>query len=163
MQVRQPASGSDYPRRVAALSLRRAEPRDAPAVMAWLDSDPESRAGTAEGWSEPFARSPIPVFVAERDDGAAGAIWLEPEDAGDTADVHIIVAPHERRGGIGLYLLRTVLTHADLAGVSELRLDVRVDNPAAHALVRSAGGELIAEGDPADPESHHGFVLRRTS
>jgi ribosomal-protein-alanine N-acetyltransferase len=69
--------------------------------------------------------------------GFAVTRWLRQEA---TADVEgLFVQLEHRRRGIGNRLLEACMAWAGVAGASEIRLEVRASNTAAHALYRRHG------------------------
>jgi ribosomal-protein-alanine acetyltransferase len=69
-----------------------------------------------------------------------GYAGLRAPRGGRDADVQTIAIAADARGrGQGRVLLRTLLTEAAERGIRQVFLEVRADNPVAHALYESEG------------------------
>lgn len=92
------------------------------------------------------------VFAALPDD-ADRSFWREGDevlgsalvsyDGPDAALMNMIVSSRARGRGVGRRFLAAILARAALRGASRMWLQVFVENPAALALYRSAGFELV--------------------
>ena len=110
-----------------SLRIRRAEARDAPALVELA----RAVGAEAEGW-----------LVAENERGVVGRLSIvrDSHPACDhVADLGLMVARSERRRGVGRALLRAAELWAREAGVRKLELHVFPHNEAALGLYESAG------------------------
>jgi ribosomal-protein-alanine acetyltransferase len=126
--------------------LRVAGPDDLGAIMAI-----ETSTFTTDAWSresmQSELRNPNSYYVAavplegpERIDGYAGMLGL-----GNEGDIQTIAVVETARGkGLGRMLMQALISHARQGGARELFLEVRADNPVAHALYDSLGFADIA-------------------
>lgn len=132
---------------MTAWELRRATLDDLPALMAI-----EEEVYPSDPWSTANMRAELrgqhgyyvvahPVGEPHVIDGYAGL--LAPRGGGQADVQTVTVAAHARRRGLGRTLLSTLLNEARRRGISEVFLEVRVDNPNAQALYASFGFEAI--------------------
>lgn len=77
------------------------------------------------------------LLIGERAGVAVGTVRLDR--AGDSAEIHITVAPESRRRGVGLALLRAATAFAADLGLVGLTAVIRPDNPASQVIFRRAG------------------------
>jgi ribosomal protein S18 acetylase RimI-like enzyme len=137
------------------LRLRDAVPSDLPVLVA-LDSvaagDPQ-RARQIAGWLASAA-----VYVAERDDVAAGYLVIHHHFFGEAFIEMLMVAHAQRRRGIGAALLR----HASaLQGQRKLFASTNASNAGMQRLLAASGfiGSGIVHGlDEGDPELIYRFA-----
>lgn len=128
--------------------LRRATPDDLDAIMAI-----ETTVFTDDAWSPESMRSELadrhgyylvafPVSDPTRVEAYAGlrSPLREPQ-----ADIQTIaVAETARRRGLGRVLMLRMIEEARDRGAKQVFLEVRADNPGAHALYLALGFEQIA-------------------
>jgi len=142
---------------VGALVVRRAEPGDAPELVAlasavggepggWLISDSTWRSVADERrYIRAIRRHPdAAVLVAELPDGIVGRLSLarDPHPASrHVADLGLMVAESHRRMGVGRSLLCAAEAWAREAGVEKLELHVFPHNEAAMRLYEATGYE----------------------
>jgi [ribosomal protein S18]-alanine N-acetyltransferase len=128
--------------------LRRANESDLDAVMAIetpvFGSDAWPRSAMA---SE--LRSALTYYLVAHKVGAPDVIegyagLLAPVNSGQGDIQTIAVAESARRTGLGKILMLTLLAEARDRGATEVFLEVRADNPGAHALYVELGFEQIA-------------------
>ena len=120
--------------------MRDAIPGDMQAMMEIARNSP-----TAAHWSEPdYRRIFAPggmrreALIAEQAARVAGFIVIAA--ATDEWEIeNVVVAPEWRRQGVGLELLRALLSRAVQQHASAIVLEVRGTNLAARALYESAG------------------------
>lgn len=140
--------------------VRRAEPRDAPALVAlarevgaepegWLIADGEWRSVGEERRHLRAVRTSahVGVFVAETEDGIVGRLTVarEPHPAcSHVADLGLMVSRGERGRGIGSALLAAAEGWARTVGVRKIELHVFPHNEAAIALYERVG--YVREG-----------------
>lgn len=138
-----------------SLRIRRAEARDAPALVelaravgaeaeGWLVAEGDWRSvGEERRYLRAVRRSPhVAVIVAENERGVVGRLSIvrDSHPACDhVADLGLMVARSERRRGVGRALLRAAELWAREAGVRKLELHVFPHNEAALGLYESAG------------------------
>ena len=138
-------------------AIRRAEPRDAPALVALaaaVGSEPEGWLITTNDWRSTveerrylrsIRRYPhAAVFVVETPSGIVGrlSIGRDPHPASaHVADIGLMVAKNHRRRGIGWALLEEAVLWARAAGVHKLELHVFPHNDAAIAMYERFGFE----------------------
>jgi ribosomal protein S18 acetylase RimI-like enzyme len=121
--------------RPADLTIRPWQARDRDAVSHLLKLLSEDAEVTA---------SDAPVYVAERDGLVVGTVTLcvYTTLTGPKAYLdHLVVAPEERRLGIGRALVEHAIERARDAGASRVDLTANATKQAAHALYRSLGFE----------------------
>jgi ribosomal-protein-alanine acetyltransferase len=123
-----------------AITLRRARPADAPAIGRL-----ETAAFTGDRLSPRSIRHALTqgrsaCVIAEAEGVAAGYALVLLRRGSARARLYSLAVDPKRRGlGIGRALLLAAGRAAAAAGAARLGLEVRVDNPAAIALYRSAG------------------------
>jgi ribosomal-protein-alanine N-acetyltransferase len=128
--------------------LRRANESDLDAVMAIetpvFGSDAWPRSAMASELRSAHTYYLVAHRVGEPDaiEGYAGL--LAPSGSGQGDIQTIAVAESARRTGLGRILMLTLQSQARDRGAAEVFLEVRADNPAAHALYISLGFEQIA-------------------
>ena len=140
--------------------IRRAEPGDAPALVALG----EAVGGEPEGWLISSSRwrsvaderrylkavrryEHAAVFVAECDDGIVGRLSIGRDThpaSSHVADLGLMVAKSHRRRGIGRALLDAAVEWARAAGVRKLELHVFPHNEGAIKLYERFG--FVQEG-----------------
>ena len=140
----------------AAITVRRAEPADAAALVAlasavsaepegWMIWDEWRGVGDERRYLRAARRHPdAAVFVAELDGVLAGRLSLAREDhpaSRHVADLGLMVDARFRRRGIGRALLEAAVSWGRANGVSKLELHVFPWNTAAIALYESFGFE----------------------
>lgn len=96
----------------------------------------------SDPWSERDFReciaSGVAFLVAAAPDGVAG--YVVAHHAADEGEIlNLAVAPAHHRRGIGRDLVRHVLAALAERGVSQIFLEVRASNTAAHALYAAVG------------------------
>lgn len=127
--------------------LRRADESDLDAIMRL-----ETGIFASDAWSRGSVRSELTgihthYLVAHRRndssviDGYAGL--MAPRGAQDADIQTIAVAAEARRNGIGRALVEELMAEAVRRGALSVFLEVRADNPGAHALYRLLGFEEI--------------------
>jgi RimJ/RimL family protein N-acetyltransferase len=150
------ALGSDGPE-PASFRTRRAEPRDAAALVALariISSEPERWLVTAGDWRTVgeerrhlrAARhsSDVLVLLAEAGPEVIGRLTIvrDPSPAcGHVADVGLMVARGHRRRGVGRALLLAAERWARQVGIRKIELHVFPHNVGALALYASVGYE----------------------
>ncbi|WP_017885285.1 MULTISPECIES: ribosomal protein S18-alanine N-acetyltransferase [Leucobacter] len=139
-----PASSPPTPPPPAVeLSLRGATAADLDAIWAI-----ESAVFGSDAWSREMMREELAadhrhyVVLVDGDDAVRGYAGLLM--VGAEGDVQTIaVAPEARGGGHGRRLMEALLDEAERAGVREVFLEVRADNPVAQGLYRSLAFEQL--------------------
>ena len=102
-----------------------------------------------EGRTTLLARTHVPV----------GAIALQT--VGDVADLHrLVVAPRQRRRGIGAALAVAGLEAVRYAGARSVLLEVAFDNDPAIALYQRLGCEQLAARDDYYGPGRHALILK---
>jgi len=102
-----------------------------------------------EGRTTLLARTHIPV----------GVIALQT--VGDVADLHrLVVAPKQRRQGIGAALVVAGLEAVRYAGARSVLLEVAFDNDPAIALYQRLGFEQLAARDDYYGPGRHALILK---
>jgi ribosomal-protein-alanine N-acetyltransferase len=146
------------------VKLRRAAADDAEALAA-----SHARAFDA-GWSAPDIANLMSAmggfaFLAEDDSGPAGFI-LGRAIGGEAEILTLVVAPAQRRSGLGHALVEALMAEARERGAGSVYLEVAADNEAAQALYRKVGFEqagfrraYYARGGSRPVDA---LVLRRT-
>lgn len=134
-----------------------ANPADASAVVAILDSYAFDDAGGSEGLSPEVRERLIPAlrqlsttlvllaFVDNTPVGTAVCFFgLSTFRAKPLLNIHdLAVLPEHRGRGVGRALLHAVEEHARSKGCCKLTLEVQEDNPRARALYDSFGFEDV--------------------
>jgi ribosomal protein S18 acetylase RimI-like enzyme len=135
----EPTEGPRDPR----LSIRIAERRDLPAIMALMSSGfGFAPPDTAERMTAEGVRS----FVVEREGRVIGTLRAQLE--GDTAGVYgFAVDPHWRGQGIGSDALRRTCRELRERGARTVGLEVEVENDRALHLYTSLGFEPVITED----------------
>lgn len=126
--------------RRVCLALRPFEPADLEVLAAWLEAEGLGVpvATSHKLWGDRLLSDPLIVcHIAMVDADVAGFFRLDigPDRS---AEVSVMVAPSQRRRGIGRQLLDAGLTEAAHRGVRTLIAAVRDDNHAALTLFREA-------------------------
>lgn len=102
-----------------------------------------------DGRTTLLARTHVPV----------GAIALQT--VGDVADLHrLVVAPRQRRQGIGAALVVAGLEAVRHAGARSVLLEVAFDNDSAIALYQRLGFEQLAARDNYYGPGRHALILK---
>jgi ribosomal-protein-alanine N-acetyltransferase len=110
----------------------------------------ESSVFASDAWSRDTMRAELAsghtyYLAAERDGALEGYAGLNAPRGSSQADIQTIaVVPEARRGGLGRSLMTALIAEAGSRGARQLFLEVRADNPGAHALYVSLGFEEIA-------------------
>lgn len=136
----------------ASARLRSATTADADLLLAWRN-DPETRAAS-------FSTEEIPreahlrwlagkledercaLLIIEVAGAPVGQVRLEKE--GDSAEVHIALAPAARGRSIGRQALRSAVAEApSLLGVSRITANVKADNEASLRAFEAAGFRAV--------------------
>jgi ribosomal-protein-alanine acetyltransferase len=122
------------------MTLRTAVAADLDAIMAL-----ERASFRTDAWSEAMMAaevvSPHGRYVVDDEAGRLVAYGgVRAVQGADDADIQTIAVATQARGrGRGRALLRELLLTARARGAQEVFLDVRADNPTAHALYASEG------------------------
>lgn len=122
------------------MTLRTATPGDLAAIMRL-----ERASFPTDAWSEAMMReelsSPHGWYVVDDEGGRiVGYAGLRAVKNATDADIQTIALAEEVRGrGRGRTLLRALLDEASRRRVAHVFLEVRADNPVAHALYASEG------------------------
>ncbi|WP_345801585.1 ribosomal protein S18-alanine N-acetyltransferase [Microbacterium sp. AZCO] len=122
------------------MTLRRATPDDLGAIMTL-----ERASFPTDAWSDAMMREELAsrhgyYVVLEEAGRLLGYGGLRAPKGSRDADVQTIAIAEAARGrGRGRALLEALLTEASARGVQEVFLEVRADNPVAHALYVSEG------------------------
>jgi ribosomal protein S18 acetylase RimI-like enzyme len=153
----------------ASVTVRRAEPKDAPLVAAMVREIAEHEGQSEDvhvddrDWSELLARPDVTVLLAEDGGHVAGYVsavrQLHLWDGGDVLALDdLFVRPGHRDAGIGRRLMQEL---ADVASREQLhiRWGVEPDNADAQRFYRRLGatlrpegrGDLATRGDQREP------------
>lgn len=142
--------------------MRAATIADLDAIMAL-----ERASFPTDAWSETLMRAELVsphgrYFALEEDGSLVGYAGLRAPAGSKDADVQTIAVAAEARGrGHGRTLLRTLLTEAAARRAAEVFLEVRADNPAAHALYVSEGfTEIGRRSRYYQPDDVDAIVMR---
>ena len=141
-------------------TLRIAEPRDLPGIVAIYNSTVSSRMVTADtepvsvasrqAWFDAHEPQRRPLWVCE-DADAQMAGWMSFSDFygrpayGATAEVSIYLDAQRRGQGLGRYLLQQAIDHAPQVGVNTLLGFIFGHNAPSLALFRKYGFETWAD------------------
>lgn len=144
--------------------LRRADESDLDRIMAL-----ERTTFPDDAWSEAIMRSelvdPHGHYLVVVDGVSAellGYAGLRSPRGGEQADIQTVaVAEAARRRGIGRRLIVAQLAEARARGAREVFLEVRADNPAAHALYEGLGFADLARRARYYPGGVDAIVMRR--
>ncbi|WP_243694904.1 ribosomal protein S18-alanine N-acetyltransferase [Labedella populi] len=123
------------------VSLRPATSADLDAILALEEETFLSDAWSREQMEAELA-SAHTSYVAVTDDveGVVGYGGVLAPSGSEDADIQTIaVAPSFRRAGLGRAVMAELIGAARLAGARRVFLEVREDNPAAHALYADLG------------------------
>lgn len=128
------------PRTHSPATIRRATPADVAALLALeeatFDSDRISRAQ----WRRHIANSSASVLVSGRPGHVDAAVVVFYRRNARSARLYsLAVGAHARGTGIGGALLAAAEADARARGCESMRLEVRIDNPAAIALYERRG------------------------
>ncbi len=136
-------TGDERDARVASVRLRRAVRADLPLLVALEASFPGDRLRSAE--LAGFVRAAdVDVWVAEVDgEVVADAIVVFGRGFRAARLASLVVDPRYRCRGIAARLMRHLEAEAVQRGCLAMRLEVRVDNPAARRLYDALGYELV--------------------
>lgn len=128
--------------------LRRALPEDMERILVLEREAPETSQWSEAVWQGIFAQETTgprrAVFVAEScevtESSESVVGFVVGSCVGDVAELEsVVVAPAERRQGMGRALCAQALTWAREQGAEVIELEVRAGNAAAQALYRSLG------------------------
>ena len=129
---------------------------------------PELRALMNQGLS-PFdvetelARSYARLWVVRRSAAGPLAGFLLAWEVADEAHlIDVIVAPSERRQGLGRALVETLLGHARARSLRVVLLEVRRSNLAAQSLYTRLGFEEVGERTAYYADGEDALLLRLT-
>ena len=124
----------------AAVTVRRMQPRDVDALMPYEREMFGTEAWTRNGYLSELADGRHRYYVTAEGAGDTMLGWAGVMIIGRTAEILTVgVVPSARRGGIARTLIATLLDEAGRRGVTEVFLEVRVDNDAARELYRTEG------------------------
>ncbi len=128
-----------------SLVLRRAEPADAPTILALEEAifpeDPWTAAMIGEELASPHSDY---LLACEGDEDGPAIGYAGVKTVADGADIMTIgVLPAARGAGLGRALLDELLALASARGASAVFLEVRESNAAARALYAAAGFDEI--------------------
>ncbi len=143
--------------------LRTAQPADLEAIMAIETSTFPSDAWSPSTMAAELAGPHGHYLVAVADDGVLdGYAGLFAPSGSEQADIQTIaVTPRARRRGLGRTLMGALLDEARRREASEVLLEVRADNPGAHALYAELGFEQIAvRPNYYQPDGVDALILR---
>ena len=119
--------------------IRKAQPRDAPAIFALEDHFPTDRM-TMRSVRRFLAATNSHVWIAELDGAVVGTlIWLSRKDSRAGRIYSVVVAPEARGRRFAQRLVAAMESEAAAEGRSMATLEVRADNHAARALYRKLG------------------------
>jgi RimJ/RimL family protein N-acetyltransferase len=124
---------------------------DSDLLLAWRN-DPAARAAsfsldeipraTHLHWLEGKLADPsCAVLIIEHSGEPVGQIRLER--AGDTAEIHIALAPAARGRSIGRQALRSAVAHARTLGARRVEARVKHDNEASLRAFEAAGFRVV--------------------
>ena len=142
--------------------LRELTKADLPVVERWFAEPGPRRWLGDESWPRRLVNLAAHsagrfAFAAVADDAIVGLV--DVERYGDArAAVALVVAPGQRRRGVGKAIVQTLRKQPALASVAEFFGGVEAGNVAGAALVCSAGFERVTEGP--DDEGFTYFALR---
>lgn len=120
--------------------IRSATPADLPAIM-----QIEHASFPSDAWSETLMSEELQsphgaYFVVEQGDELIGYGGVRVPAGAREGDIQTIAISEAARGtGLGRELLRTLMRTGGERGAREIFLEVRADNPVAHALYVSEG------------------------
>ena len=140
--------------------LRTATTADLEAIMAIelavFPDDAWASETMAAELDAPFGR-----YVVMTDSEAQVIGYAGLRVAGAQADLQTIaVAPSHRRGGLAHGMLVELLAEARRRDAAEVFLEVRADNPGAHALYAAHGFEQVARRPRYYPDGIDAIVMR---
>ena len=152
-----PFSGTPPSQAGSAVKVRRAEARDATALLRLVaelgrdQGDPHDRLTTAQVERDLIGNDSAIVMVAESGDGSlVGYATAHPTYETGHAERglyvgDLYVAPAHRRQGVARALLGALARHGHTVGARHLWLTAKQDNTAAHAFYRRLGsrGESV--------------------
>ncbi len=127
--------------------LRTATSADLDAIMQLEDSTFGDDAWSRDSMLSELENEHTHYIVAHRPDSQtldAYAGMLMPHGSTEADIQTIAVAPSARRSGLGRTIMLHFIRQARQAGVRELFLEVRADNPPAQALYESLSFERLA-------------------
>lgn len=143
--------------------IRQANFEDLAAIMVI-----EHASFPTDAWSENMMgeelRSPHGAyFVIEHEGALIGYGGVRVLDGSREGDIQTIAVAEAARGtGLGRELLRTLLDAGEQRGAREIFLEVRADNPVAHALYVSEDfAELGRRPHYYQPDDVDAIVMRR--
>jgi ribosomal-protein-alanine N-acetyltransferase len=125
------------------------EARDIPTVAQIQEATFSGRLGAATGFtdlqlSEELVRPWSRLWVAE-DAGAVRGALIAWHVVDEIHLLNVAVAPGAQRHGLGRSLVRGLIDYARESGVTQIFLEVRVDNLPALALYDAFGFEVLNE------------------
>ncbi|MFT4157275.1 MAG: ribosomal protein S18-alanine N-acetyltransferase [Microbacterium sp.] len=127
------------------MTLREATPEDIHGIMAIEKASFPTDAWSTESMAAELSSPHNRYLVDETDGVIVGYGGVRALQGGADADIQTIAFDAAHRGqGLGRALLRALLDAASERGARTVFLDVRADNPAAHALYVSEGFDEIA-------------------
>lgn len=134
------------PRTHRPATIRRATPADVAGLLALeeatFDSDRISRAQ----WRRHIANSSASVLVSGQPDHVDAAVVVFYRRNVRSARLYsLAVGAHARGSGVGGALLAAAEADARARGCDSMRLEVRIDNPAAIALYERRGYARVAQ------------------
>lgn len=148
--------------------LRPASESDLEIIASWITSRRD-----CEFWAGPALRFPLDRSTLARDSGFSPETSFSLDEAGlvgfgQLTDKgcgrghlsKLIVAPHQRRSGRGAKLVTALVELAAQRGFSVVGLDVQQDKPAAQALYRKRGFELVARPASVGPAPGADYRVR---
>jgi ribosomal-protein-alanine N-acetyltransferase len=147
--------------------IRAAVPEDIPQIM-----NLSQRSETAAHWNEreydalfaPEAPKRMALVAAAEAHPASAVAFIVALCASDDWEIeNIVVDPGRRRQGIGMLLLRELLSQARQQGAASLLLEVRESNLAAQELYKAAGVREIGRRPRYYRDPDEDAVLLRLS
>lgn len=133
-------SGADRPE--PGPGLRAAEPTDLPAISA-LAHTAGAEPWPPDGVEQVMAMPGCWALVAIDAAGHPNGFILGRTAADESEILNLVVAPNNRRQGLGRALLTGAMRRAARAGAAVMLLEVAPDNRAALRLYESEGFEIV--------------------
>jgi ribosomal-protein-alanine acetyltransferase len=145
--------------------LRRASAADLDAIMALEEASFESDAWSRDSMLREIEHPHCYYLVgvdAEKPDAVEGYAGLLSPVGSTDADIQTIAVTERSRGrGLGRQLMTHLLTEAAKRGATSVFLEVRADNPVAHALYLSLGfGDIAVRPAYYQPDGVDAIVMR---
>lgn len=138
--------------------VRPATVADAPLLAALHAVGGGDRPWSADEYRTLLARPQTLAWLGVADGKPAG--FLLATQMADEAEIYeVVVAPAQRRRGLGRALMAALTNHAKAAGTRKIHLEVAADNAAARALYEGCGYQAVgrrkgyykySNGDTAD-------------